>query len=186
MKAKNKLVKFLCVAVLAGMLLPLFTGCGINDEYADEKAAIEAECKRTNRSHRDIRWYDESINLDFSMPFYRIMGTYGDCIVILTSTPPPEFWEEPPLHLIMTSPTQPEESNEPFSYDLKVLDRTITCPAYFELLIYNPNVVPPEDSLSLEASSIRGFGDVYEDEWLTVEQKHQVLDDLEKWIAEKT
>ena len=182
MNAKNKSVKFLCMILLVGMLISLFTGCAFNDEYADEKAAIEAECKRTYRSLDDIRWYDESVNLDFSMRFYRIMGTYGDCIVIHTSMP----YEKTNVELIMPGSTESGESNEPFSYDLKVLDRTITCPAYFGLMIYNPNVVPTEDSLSLETSSIRGFGDVYEDEWLTVEQKHQVLDDLEKWLAEKS
>lgn len=181
MNTRNMSAKFLVVILLLGMLLSIFTGCSTkNDESglpAGVKADIAAESKRLRIYSSDIPWCDKNATPDFSERFYRYLGTYGDCIVYFLSRP-----REPVL--LLPGATAPSTSGEPVPYELKVHGRTITCPSYFELMIFNPDVVPPEGPPSTETSSIRVFGIEYSDEWLTNEQMDQALDDLEKWIAE--
>ena len=187
MNAKNKSVKFLCVFLLAGMLLSLFTGCAPanNNEpalSAEEKAALNAECMRLKFYYGDIAWYDEDPTLDFSDSFHRYCGTYGDAVVILVSYP-----RESMIYLPgATKPEESEESRVPVPSDLEVHGRTITYPAQCYLLVFNPNHVVPSGDYSLKNAAVRPFELSYVEEWMTSEQMDQALDDLEKWIAEKT
>lgn len=194
-----KLLKYISFVLAVLLMTSLLFGCkpaGVDPatQSGGSVPALSAEVKEailkegirrmlfTGTKEPKINWYDENGGVEDGS--WRYQGTYGDCVVIFCANSNGDYFN-PSTNDQLVDGAQPSTPKEYQPYTKTILGRTITYPMYFSYIVYNPTVEIVEGELFPSSLSPLDLLVEQEDGWLTEEQIHQILDDLEDWIADK-